>query len=78
MVGVAIHKESKQNYKPISISFRRRDQIPVDAIWSVFEKVTQSNARFNALDTLTVVLHSVKMPLCFGYAGIKTLDGRFR
>ena len=26
-------------------------------------EVTQSNVRFNALDTLTVVLHSVKMPV---------------
>ena len=73
MVGIAIHNESNQNDKPIGISFRRRDQISVDAIWSVFEKVTQSNARFNALDTLTVVLHSVKMPADFGYAGIKTM-----
>ena len=61
MVGIAIHNESNQNDKPIGIRFRRRDQISADAIWMVFE-VTQSNARFNALDTLTVVLHSVKMP----------------
>ena len=44
MVGIAIH-----NDKPIGISFRRCDQLSVDAIWSVFEKVTQSNARLNAL-----------------------------
>ena len=73
MVGIAIHNESNQNDKPIGISFRRRDQISVDAIWSVFEKVTQSNARFSALDTLTVMLHSVKMPASFGYVGIKTM-----
>ena len=73
MVGIAIHNESNQNDKPIGISFRHRDQISVDAIWSVFEKVTQSIARFNALDTLTVVLHSVKMPADFGYAGMKTM-----
>jgi hypothetical protein len=30
----------------------------------------QSSSRFNALDTLVVVLHSVKMPVGFG--GIKT------
>ena len=41
--------------------------LSVDAIWSVFEKVTQSNSRFNALDTMTVVLHSVKMPVGFGF-----------
>ena len=61
MVGIAFHNESDQNDKPIGINFRGRDHLSVDAIWSVFEKVTQSNARFNALDTLTVVLHSVRM-----------------
>ena len=40
-------------------------------IWSVFEKVSQSNSRFNALDALVVKVHSVKMPVGFGY-GIKT------
>ena len=74
MVGVAIHNEVNQSDRPIGISFRRRDQLSVDAIWSVFEKVTQSNSRFNALDTMTVVLHSVKMPVGFGFhsAGMKT------
>ena len=72
MVVIAIHNESNHNDKPMAISYRRRDQISIDAIWSVFE-VTQSNARFNALDTLTVVLHSVKMPAGFGCAGIKTM-----
>ena len=61
MVGIAYHNESNQNDEPVGISFRRRDQLSVDAIWSVFE-VTQSNARFNALDTLTVVVHSVACP----------------
>ena len=73
MVGIAIQNESNQNDKPIDISFRRRDQLSVDTIWSVFEKVTQSNSRFNALDTLTVVLHSVRMPAGFGIGGIKTM-----
>ena len=49
MVRIAIHNEANQNDKPIGVSFRRRDQLSVDAIWSVFEKVTQSNARLNAL-----------------------------
>ena len=48
MVGIAIHNESNQNDKPIGISFRHRDQISVDAVWSVFEKVTQSNAHSGA------------------------------
>ena len=75
MVGIAIHYEVNQNDKPIGITFRRRDQLSVDAIWSVFEKVTQSNSRFNALDTLTVVLHSVRIPIGFGLPGdgIKTM-----
>ena len=74
MVGIAIHNESNQNDKPIGISFRRQDQLSVDAIWSVFE-VTQSKARSNALYTLTVVLHTVKMPVVFGLQGngIKTM-----
>ena len=38
-------------------------------IWSVFEKVSKPNSRFNALDTLTVVLHSVSMPVGFGFRG---------
>jgi hypothetical protein len=37
----------------------------------VFEKVAQSNARFNALDKLNVVVHSVKMPVGYGL-GVKT------
>jgi hypothetical protein len=35
-------------------------------IWSVFERVAQSNARFNALDPLTIVVHRVGMPVGFG------------
>jgi hypothetical protein len=32
----------------------------------VLEKVSQSNSRFNALDTLTIEVHVVKMPAGFG------------
>jgi len=38
-------------------------------IWSVFEKVSQSNSRFNALDTLVV---TVKMPIGFGRCALKS------
>ena len=62
-----------QNDKHIGISFRRKDQLSGEVIWSVFEKVLQSNARFKALDTLVVTVHSVKMPAGLGY-GIKTKD----
>jgi hypothetical protein len=51
MVGVAIRNEVNQSDKPIRISFTRRDQISGNVIWSVFEKVSQSTSRFNALDT---------------------------
>ena len=65
MVGIAIHNEVYQNDRLIGISFRRRDRLSGNVIWSVFEKMSQSNSRFHALDTLTVV-HSVRMPVGFG------------
>jgi hypothetical protein len=37
----------------------------------VLEKVTQSNSRFNSLDTLTIEVHAVRMPAGFGRS-IKT------
>jgi hypothetical protein len=58
MVGVSIRNEDNQNDKAVGIRFRRKDQISGDVIWSVFEKVTQSNARFNAIDRLVVDVHS--------------------
>jgi hypothetical protein len=72
IVCTAIYNEGNQNDKTIGISFRRKDQISGDVIWSVFEKVAQSNSRFNALDKLAVTLHSVRMPAGFGGDGIKT------
>jgi hypothetical protein len=66
MVGVVIRSEVNQSDKPVGISFRRRDQISGGVICSVFEKVSQSNSRFNALDTLTIEIHSVRMPAGFG------------
>jgi len=66
MVGITIHNQVNQNDKPIGISFRRKDQLSGELVWSVFEKVSQSNARFNALDTLVVTVHSVTMPAGFG------------
>jgi hypothetical protein len=35
-------------------------------IWSVFEMVAQSKVRFKALDSLTIVVHSVGIPVGFG------------
>jgi hypothetical protein len=52
--------------KAIGISFRRKDQLSTDVILNVWQKVTQSNSRFNALDKLVLEVHSVKMPVGFG------------
>ena len=38
----------------------------------MFSKVAQSNARYNAMDRLNVVVQSVKMPVCFGRKSIKS------
>ena len=54
MIGVTISNEVNVKDRAIGISFRRKDQI-TDVIWSVFEKVAQSNARFNALDKLVKI-----------------------
>ena len=43
-----------------------------EVIWSVFSKVAQSNARYNAMDRLIVVIHSVKMPVSFGKTAVKS------
>ena len=62
MFGLTIRNEVNVQDKLICFSFRREDQISKVVIWSVFEKVIQSNARFNALDRLVAVVHSVAMP----------------
>jgi hypothetical protein len=72
MVGVAIRNDVNQNDRAVGISFRRRDQISSDVIWNVFESVAQPNARFNALDTMTIVVHRVGMPV--GVGRVKTKD----
>jgi hypothetical protein len=73
MVGITIRNEVDQNDKPIGISFRRKDQLSEDVIWSVFEKVSQSNSRYNALNRLVVTVHSVKMPVGFGRRALNTM-----
>ena len=70
MVGITIRNKVNQNDKPIGFSFRRKVQVSGDMFWSMFEKVTQLNSRFNALDGLVMTVHSVKMPVGFG--GVKT------
>jgi len=66
MVGITITNEINVRDKAIRISFRRKDQITPEVIWSVFDKVTQSNASFNALDKMILVVQSVKMPVGHG------------
>ena len=56
MVGVTIQNEVNLIDKAIGISFRRKDQLSEEVIWSVFSKVAQSNARYNAKDRLIVVV----------------------
>jgi len=41
-------------------------------IWSVFDRVPQSNSRFNAMDILVVTVHSVRMSVRFGKHAIKS------
>jgi len=72
MVGITIQNRENQNDKPIGTSFRRKDQLSGDVVWSVFEKVSQSSSRFNAMDPMVVTVHSVKMPVGSG-RGIKTM-----
>jgi len=73
MLGITIQYQVKQNNKAIGIRFRRKDQVWGEVIWSVFEKVSQSNARFNASDTLVVTMHSVKLPVDYGKNAIKSM-----
>jgi hypothetical protein len=72
MVGITISNEVNVDDKAIGISFRRKDQITPDVIWSVFGTVAQSNARFNALNKLVMTVHSVKMPIGHGGGGFAT------
>jgi len=74
MVGMTIQNQVNQNDKAIGISLIRKDPLSADVKWSMFEKVSQSNSMFNALDTLVVTVHSVYMPVGFGTSAIKSRD----
>jgi hypothetical protein len=63
MVGITISYEENVQDKAIGISCRRSDQITPNLIWSVFGKVVQSNAIYNALDKLVMTVHYVEMPI---------------
>jgi len=65
MVRITIHNEVNQSDKHIGFGFRKNDPITSDVIWNVFDKVSQYKSRFNDLDTLNIVVHSVKIPVDF-------------
>jgi hypothetical protein len=76
MVGITISNKENVQDRAIWISSRRRDQLTPDVISSVFGKVAQSNARFNALDKLVLNIHYVKMPISNG--GCRGIDAKGR
>jgi hypothetical protein len=76
MVGLSISNEVNVHDKAVGLSFRRKDQLTADAIWNVFQKVTQSNSRFDALDKLVVNVHAVKMPV--GFSGGDGINSKGR
>jgi hypothetical protein len=49
------------------------DQLSDEVILSVFRKVAQSKARFNALDNMVVVIQSVKMAVGFGKTAARSM-----
>ena len=72
MIGISIRNEVNMRDKVIGISFRGKYHHATQVILDIY-KFTQSNSRFNALDTLVHEVHSVKIPV--GFLGIKT-NGR--
>ena len=43
-----IYNRVNQNDRPIGIGFRSKDLLTGDIIWSLIERISQSNCRFNA------------------------------
>jgi len=72
MVGITIQNQVNENDNPIRVSFRRKDQFSGEVIWSVFDRISQSNSRSDVLERLVVTAYSVKMPVGFGKRAIKT------
>ena len=73
MVGITNQNQVNENDKPIAIGFRRKDQLSREVICSVFEKLSQSNSKLNALDTLVFTVYSVKMPFDYFKHAIKSM-----
>jgi len=73
MVGITIHNQVNKKIRLSESVIRRKDLLSGDVIWSVFEKVSRSNSKFNALETLVVTVHSVKMHVGYGKHAIKSM-----
>ena len=71
MEGINIHNEVNRTDIHIGFSFTRKDQLYSDVIWSVFDKVSQYNSRFNSSDTQIVTVYTVTMPVGYCGDGIK-------
>jgi uncharacterized protein YdhG (YjbR/CyaY superfamily) len=71
IVGLTIRNDENLVDKAVGIRFRRKDQLSAEEIWSVFENVIQSNARFNSKDKLTIQIHAVRMPSGSGFPKAK-------
>ena len=67
MVSMTIQNQVNQ------MTNRRKDQLSGDVTGSVFERVSQSNTRFNAVDTLVVNVYSVEMAVGFGKRATKSM-----
>ena len=63
---ISFHNAENQQDRQTGLSYRLRVQISRDVLWSVFENVTQSNARYQGLDTLTFHVFSFGMPVGSG------------
>ena len=71
MVRMITQNQVNQNDKPIGISFRLKEHLSGDVIWSVCEILSQSNSRFNSPDMLAVTVYSVRMRVGFGKYAIQ-------
>ena len=72
LVSLRIRNTENVRDKVVGISFRRRDQLKPDVVWSILGKVVQSNARFGLSDRLEVHLDHVRMPAGNGRRAEKT------
>lgn len=60
MVGISVHNEDNQQFMTIRLRYRRKNQISGDVLWSVFQKVTQSKANYQATDTISSLGQDVR------------------